>query len=165
MKTGRLLFVTRTALMAAIIFVVTYVTKIPLPFTSGGYLNIGDTPIYLAAYLLGGPAGAVAGALGASISDLAAGYVFYAAPTAVIKGVMGFACGRLMKQGDMKRFVLASILGGAIMVGGYAAFESLFFNVNQALASVPLNCIQWAGSVVAAAALFPAARAIEKTLR
>jgi hypothetical protein len=65
----------------------------------------------------------------------------------------------------MKRFVLVSALGGAIMVGGYAAFEALFFNVNQAVASVPFNCLQWAGGVAAAAALFPAARAVERALR
>jgi uncharacterized membrane protein len=99
------------------------------------------------------------------MSDLAAGYSFYAAPTAVIKGAMGFVCGSLMKQGDWKRFVLASILGGAIMVGGYALFEAFFFNINQALASVPFNCIQWAGGVAAATALFPAARIVEKTMR
>ncbi|MDR2162803.1 MAG: ECF transporter S component [Clostridiales Family XIII bacterium] len=181
MKDGGLQRFTRTALMAAIIFVVTYIIRIPLPFASGGYLNIGDAPIYLSAYLLGGPAGAIAGAIGAAASDLAAGYVFYVAPTAAIKGVMGFVCGSLMsggpiksdslgvvgpaRKGGTKRFVLASALGGAIMVGGYAVFEAIFFNINQALAAIPFNCIQWAGGVAAAAALFPVARAIEKTLR
>jgi uncharacterized membrane protein len=204
----RLLRVTQTALMAAIIFVVTYVIRIPLPFASGGYLNIGDTPIYLAAWLLGGPAGAVAGALGAAMSDLAAGYVFYAAPTAAIKGAMGFVCGALMRRemergggpaaggvsaagggaakdsgaaepdgaakgpagkvatgrGDLKRFILAAVVGGAIMVGGYAVFEAFFFNVNQALAAIPFNCIQWAGGVAVAVALFPAARVVERTI-
>jgi uncharacterized membrane protein len=150
--------------MAAVIFVVTYVLPIPLP-SSGGYLNIGDAPLYLAAYLLGGPAGAVAGAIGASMSDLALGYVAYVVPTAVIKGAMGLICGKLMRTGDMKRFALAAILGGAVMVCGYAAFETLFFNANQALASVPFNCIQWAGGVAAAVALFPAVRAAERSLR
>jgi uncharacterized membrane protein len=185
----RLALITQTALMAAIVFVVTYLIRIPLPFASGGYLNIGDTPIYLAAYLLGGPAGAIAGGLGSALSDITAGYVFYAVPTAVIKGTMGFVCGVLMngggpdrgrgggipgagpadggpvKRGGLKRFILASVLGGAIMVGGYALFEAFFFNVNQALAAIPFNCIQWAGGVLAATALFPAARVIEKTLK
>ncbi|MDR3224776.1 MAG: ECF transporter S component [Clostridiales Family XIII bacterium] len=157
--------ITTTALMAAIIFVVTYIIRIPLPFASGGYLNIGDTPIYIAAYLLGGPAGAIAGGLGAAMSDLAAGYVFYAVATAVIKGVMGLVCGSLMRTGDMKRFVLASVLGGAIMVGGYAIFEAIAFTPYQAIAAVPFNCIQWAGGVIAAAALFPAVKVVERSLR
>jgi uncharacterized membrane protein len=195
----RLIRVIQTALLAAIVFVVTYLIRIPLPFTAGGSLNLGDTPIYLAAYLLGGPAGAVAGALGSALSDLASGAVFYVAPTAVIKGAMGFVCGVLMnggvatggaatqrggfgcaaklgdpdaavssagpaKRGDLRRFILASVLGGAIMVGGYALFEVFFFNGNQALAGVPFNCIQWAGGVVAASALFPAVRAVGRTL-
>jgi uncharacterized membrane protein len=164
-KDNKLTRITTTALMAAIIFVVTYIIRIPLPFASGGYLNIGDTPIYIAAYLLGGPAGAVAGGLGAALSDLAAGYVFYAIPTAVIKGVMGLVCGSLMRAGSLKRFILSSALGGAIMVGGYAIFEAFFFNINQAIAAIPFNCIQWAGGVAVAAALFPAVKAAEKSLR
>jgi uncharacterized membrane protein len=70
-----------------------------------------------------------------------------------------------MRTGDLKRFVLASILGGAIMVGGYAIFEAFLFNMNQAIASVPFNCIQWAGGVVAAVVLFPAVKTAEKSLR
>jgi uncharacterized membrane protein len=161
----KLTLLVQTALMVAIIFVITYIIRIPLPFASGGYLNIGDTPLYIAAYLLGGPAGAVAGGLGSALSDLAAGYVPYVLPTAVIKGAMGLVCGVLMRSGDMKRFALASALGGAVMVGGYAVFEALFFNVNQAIATIPLNCIQWAGGVIAATVLFPAVKMVEKSLR
>ncbi|MDR3305862.1 MAG: ECF transporter S component [Clostridiales Family XIII bacterium] len=161
---------TTTALMAAIIFVVTFLIRIPLPFASGGYLNIGDAPVYLAAFLLGGPAGAAAAAIGSALSDLIAGYVVYAIPTAIIKGAMGFVCGKLMydssggdanggKSGGGKgfrRFVIAAVIGGAIMVAGYAIFEAFFFNLNQALASIPFNAVQWAGGVIVAAALFPA---------
>ncbi|MDR1043361.1 MAG: ECF transporter S component [Clostridiales Family XIII bacterium] len=219
-KNSGLLLVIQTALMAAIIFVVTYLVRIPMPIASGGYLNIGDTPLYIAAYLLGGPAGAVAGAIGSAMSDLSAGYVIYALPTAIIKGTMGFVCGTIMartrqkgevhlpmqeqsgnnggadaeqkgtdhvygqehgrdnggadakpadsiaaKRGGLKRFILASILGGAIMVGGYAIFETLFFNLNQALVTIPLNCVQWAGGVAAATALYPAARAVDRALK
>jgi uncharacterized membrane protein len=187
MKRGsNLLRVIQTALMAAIIFVVTYIVRIPMPIASGGYLNIGDAPLYIAAYLLGGPAGAIAGALGSAMSDLAAGYVIYALPTAIIKGTMGFVCGVIMNRkrvkekcvkgtynlthqtkgdGGLKRFILASILGGAIMVGGYAIFEAIFFNLNQAMATVPFNCVQWAGGVAAALALFPAVRAADKAMK
>jgi len=154
---------TATALMAAVIFVVTFLIRIPLPIASGGYLNIGDAPVYLAAYLLGGPWGALAAAVGSALSDLAAGYVVYAVPTAVIKGLMGLVCGRLMRDCEtLRRFALAACLGGAIMVGGYAAFEAVMFNVNQALAAAPFNCIQWAGGVVVAIALYPAVKRIRR---
>ncbi|MDR3364041.1 MAG: ECF transporter S component [Clostridiales Family XIII bacterium] len=155
---------TTTALMAAVIFVVTYIIRIPLPFASGGYLNIGDAPIYVAAALLGGPAGAVAAAIGSALSDLSAGYVVYVLPTAVVKGLMGLVCGSLMRRAGFRRFVIASAIGGAIMVGGYAAFESVLFNTNQAIASIPFNAIQWVAGVAVAAALYPAVARIKKTL-
>jgi uncharacterized membrane protein len=79
--------------------------------------------------------------------------------------MMGLVCGSLMRAGSLKRFVLASALGGAIMVGGYAIFEALAFTPYQAIASIPFNCIQWAGGVIAAIALFPAVKAAEKSLR
>ncbi|MDR1815833.1 MAG: ECF transporter S component [Clostridiales Family XIII bacterium] len=148
--------ITITALMAAVIFVVTYIVRIPIPIASGGYLNIGDAPVYIAGFLLGGPWGAVAAAIGSALSDLAGGYVAYALPTAVVKGAMGFVCGKLMEKDGAGRFVLTAILGGAIMVGGYAGFEAVLFNANQALAAIPFNCIQWAGGVIVASALYPA---------
>jgi len=147
---------TTTALMAAVIFVVTFVVRIPLPFASGGYLNIGDAPIYVTACLLGGPAGAAAAAIGSALSDLMAGYAAYVLPTAVIKGLMGFVCGKLMQHKGFPRFAVAAVIGGAIMVGGYAAFETVLFNVNQALAAIPFNCVQWAGGVIVALVLYPA---------
>jgi hypothetical protein len=51
------------------------------------------------------------------------------------------------------------------MVGGYFIFEALFFNMNQALVSVLWNCIQWAGGVVAAMALYPVVSTVERTIR
>jgi uncharacterized membrane protein len=155
--------ITTTALMAAIIFVVTYLIRIPLPIASGGYLNIGDAPIYIGAYLLGGPAGALAAAIGSALSDLAAGYVFYAIPTAVIKGLMGLICGTILARNkSLRRYVIAAILGGAVMVAGYAIFETFFFNLNQAIVALPFNAIQWAGGVIVATALYPAINRIYK---
>ncbi|MDR3072545.1 MAG: ECF transporter S component [Clostridiales Family XIII bacterium] len=157
--------ITTTALMAAIIFVVTYLIRIPLPFASGGYLNIGDAPIYLGAYILGGPAGAFAAALGSALSDLVGGYVFYALPTAIIKGTMGLVAGILLARNkSLLRFVVASVIGGGIMVTGYAIFEALFFNLNQAIATIPFNSVQWVGGVLVASALYPAIKPIEHAL-
>ena len=155
---------TMTALMAAVIFVVTYLIRIPMPVASGGYINIGDTMIYIAAFLLGGPGGMIAGAAGSALADLSAGYVWYILPTIVVKGLMGFVCGKMMRQAGFLRFLMTSILGGAIMVVGYASFETVLFNINLALAAIPFNLIQWVCSVAAAAALFPALTRIEKSL-
>ena len=156
---------TTTAVMAAIIFVVTYIIRIPLPFASGGYLNIGDAPIYIGAFLLGGPAGAIAAALGSALADIVAGYVFYAIPTAIIKGLMGLVAGAMLVHNkSLYRFLFASIIGGAIMVVGYAVFEAFFFNTNQAIAAIPFNAIQWGGGVVVAVALYPAVKRIKQAV-
>ena len=155
---------TTTALMAAVIFVVTYMIRIPIPIASGGYINIGDAPIYIAASLLGGPACMVAAAIGAALSDLTAGYVVYILPTAVVKGLMGLVCGKLMERAGFARFLIASVIGGAIMVSGYAFFNAVIFNINQALAMAPFDMIQWACGVAVAAAVYPAAPRIKRSL-
>lgn len=155
---------TTTALMAAVIFVVTYIIRIPMPIASGGYINLGDTAVYIAAALLGGPAGMVSAAAGSALADLTAGYVIYILPTAVIKGLMGFICGKLMQREGFKRFLLAAVLGGAIMVAGYAAFESALFNINQALAAIPFNMVQWVCGVAVCAAFYPAVPRIKRNL-
>jgi len=156
---------TMTALMAAVIFVVTYIVRIPMPIASGGYINIGDTAVYVAAALLGGPAGMISAAVGSALADLTAGYVLYIIPTAVVKGLMGYVCGKLMERAGFPRYLISSVIGGAIMVGGYAAFEIMLFNVNQALASFPFNGAQWACGVAVAIAFYPAVLRIKKNLK
>jgi hypothetical protein len=77
---------------------------------------------------------------------------------------MGFVCGKLMEYAGFARFVVASVLGGAIMVAGYAAFGIVLFNLNQALAAAPFDLIQWVCGVAAAAAFYPVAPRIKKIL-
>ena len=157
--------------MAALIFIVTYVIRIPMPIASGGYINIGDATVYIAAALLGGPAGMIAAAAGSSLADLASGFVHYMLPTAVVKGLMGFVCGKLMEKESFIRFLIASIIGGAIMVLGYAAFDVALMSIGQssvnislAIASIPFNLIQWAAGVAVAAAVYPVIPRIKRSL-
>ena len=154
---------TTTALMAAVVFVATYAVRIPMPIASGGYINIGDAPVYFAAALLGGPGGMIAAAVGSALADLSAGYVWYIIPTAVVKGLMGLVCGKLMERAGFARFLVAAAIGGAIMVAGYAIFETGMFNVYQALAAVPFNLVQLGCGVAVAAAFYPAVPRIRKS--
>ena len=153
--------ITMTAVSAAVIFVVTFVVRIPVP-GGGGYLNIGDAPVYLFAYLLGGPYGALAAAIGAALSDVAGGYAVYAIATAIIKGAMGLIVGRFASGGSLKRFILVTILCALLMTGGYALFEAFFFNVNYALVDIPFNLAQGAAGVIVAVVLFPAVRRLAR---
>jgi uncharacterized membrane protein len=57
------------AVMAALVFVATMVIRITIPAT-GGYFNVGDSMIYVAALLFGPFVGGLAGGIGASLVDV-----------------------------------------------------------------------------------------------
>jgi uncharacterized membrane protein len=154
-----------TAVIAALIFVVTFTVRIPIPATSGGYVNIGDVMIYICAYLLGGPYAAVAAAVGSGFADLAAGAAIYIAPTFIIKGLMGLAAGSISRNRGFKYYLVACVVGGAIMIAGYALFEYFFFGAAYALAGLPFNAIQWGGSVAITLALYTVAKKVKRYLR
>jgi len=147
--------ITAAAVSAAVIFVVTYLIRIPVPGSSGGYLNIGDIAIYLSAFVLGPVPAAIAAAAGSAVSDALAGAVIYVPATFVIKGLMGLVCGRLARNGRLATFAAGAVISGAVMVVGYAAFESAVFGAAYAVTSIIPNVIQWGACAAAAIALYP----------
>ncbi len=157
--------ITASAITAAIVFVVTWTVRLPIPATAGGYINCGDVVIYLSAYLLGGPAAAAAAAVGSALADAAAGAAVYIPATFVIKGLMGLLCGFLTEKKKFSGFVLSCAIGGAVMTLGYAAYESVVFGLSYALASLPFNAVQWVGGGVVAVALFPVAKRLAGVIR
>ena len=66
---------TLCGVMAALVLVMTYFPKIPVPVT-GGYVHLGDGAIFLSVLLLG-PLGIPAAAVGSMLSDLIGGYMVY----------------------------------------------------------------------------------------
>lgn len=94
MKIKRL---TLGGVMAALVFVMTYFPKVPVPVT-GGYIHLGDGAIFLAGMLLG-PLAVASAAIGSALSDLVGGYVPYVLPTLVIKGLMALLVWRLYRPG------------------------------------------------------------------
>jgi uncharacterized membrane protein len=157
---GRTRSITLIAVMAALVFAVTWLVRIPVPSLSGAYFNLGDTVIYLCAMLAGGPYAALAAAVGSGFADLAAGAPVYILPTVFIKGLMGFMAGKLSFQSGMPRFLLACVLGGAVMTAGYGLFESVAFGGAYAIGSVPYNLLQWGTSTAVSAALYPAVKKV-----
>lgn len=151
--------ITSIAVTAALVFVITWLIRLPVPVSAGAYLNFGDVVIYIAAFILGGPMGAIAAGVGSLLADLAGGAAVYALPTLIIKGAMAFLVGAIMaKRRKFGFFVLSCILAGAIMVAGYFVFEYLMFGFAYAASALPFNLVQWGGSVAAALALFPVAK-------
>jgi uncharacterized membrane protein len=148
--------------LTAVIFVATVFFRIPVPGTQGGYVNLGDAGIFLAAYLLGGPIGAAAAAIGSAFADLLAGAVVYIPGTAVIKFLMALTAGLVLRtargSASSRRalfvYVLAAVAGGVVMVVGYALYEAALFGGAYALAALPFNLVQLAANAVVSAALF-----------
>ncbi len=104
-------------IFTAVTFVFTTIITISTPATRG-FINIGETGVYLAA-LIGGPiVGAVAGGLGSALADLALGYAIYAPATLVIKGIEGYLAGflarKFIKIGRTQKIALAIIISIAI---------------------------------------------------
>lgn len=159
---------TTNALFVALTMVVTMQLKIPSPITRG-YLNLGDSIILLAGFLLGPAGGFWAGALGSALADLALGYTAYAPITFVVKGLEGAIAALLFKQfaKGFRQHIPAQILAGSLagiwMAVGYAVAESAMYGKSTALAELPNNICQGLAGMILAVSLFRlATHAIKK---
>jgi uncharacterized membrane protein len=163
---------TTAALTTALVTVATLVIRVPVPATQG-YINLGETMIYLTALLLGPGFGAVAGAVGSALADLLAGYASFAPFTFVIKGVEGALAGWLFwhilrgAREETGRLVatgfLACAVAGAWMVLGYYVTEAFLMRLGPqaAAAEVPGNLFQVASGIVVG---IPAAALLRRVL-
>jgi len=145
---------TRLALLLTV--VATMAIRIPAPRT-GGYINLGDSVIYVTALLFGPPEGLVVGGVGSALADLLGGYAVFAPFTLIIKGAEGFVVGSLARPGfrgqappsrmNVASAVLAICAGGALMVAGYFIAEAyvLRLRIGAAATEVPGNIFQSAG--------------------
>lgn len=144
----RISHLTRAALIAAIIFVMTSYLKLP---TATGYVHLGDAAVCLAALILPTPLAITTAALGAGLADLAAGYPQWILATALIKALMTLAF--TSKGGKMlsARNFIAMGLAVIINAGGYYIAGSLIYgSFISTLSEVPANLIQGACGVVLA---------------
>ena len=137
---------TMAGVLAALVFVLTYLPKVPVPVT-GGYIHLGDGAIFLSVLLLG-PLGIPAAAVGSGLSDLIGGYMVYVIPTVIIKGLVALIAWKLYRKGSWISAVVAFIVAEAVMVLGYFAFEAVMYGVVAAAAAILPNVIQGVGGVV-----------------
>ena len=109
-------------------FIGTLVIRIPIPAT-GGYFNLGDTFVMIAALLYGPLIGGLFGLIGPAMAD-AVGYPQFILATAVVKGLEGALVGIISSRstgGTMVRPVLALLVGIATIVIGYFVFEASIY--------------------------------------
>ena len=117
-------------LFIALTFVTTYFSgqfiKSPVP---GGYLNIGDAVIFIAAILFGPMIGFLAGSIGSALSDAAFGAYMFVPGTFVIKGLEGFIAGVVYRYLIRKPIQISSSI---IFIGSILIITSLyvFYNVS-----------------------------------
>ena len=154
---------TMAGVLAALVFVLTYLPKVPVPVT-GGYIHLGDGAIFLSVLLLG-PLGIPAAAVGSGLSDLIGGYMVYVIPTVIIKGLVALVAWKLYRRGNWASAVLAFVLAEAVMVLGYFAFEAVMYGVAAAAAAILPNVIQGVAGVALGLVCVALAPRLEKTVR
>ena len=137
---------TLCGVLAALVFVLTYFPKVPVPVT-GGYVHLGDGAIFLAVLLLG-PLGIPAAAIGSGLADLIGGYMLYVIPTVIIKGLVALVGWKLYKKGSWVSAVVAFVLAEAVMVLGYFVFECFTSGAPAAAAAILPNVMQGVAGVV-----------------
>ena len=116
------------AAFATLAFVGTTIIRIPIPAT-GGYFNLGDTFVMIAALLYGPLVGGLVGLIGPAAAD-AIGFPQFILATAVVKGLEGAAVGAIgakSKGTSPGRVVLALAVGILIPVAGYFVFEAFIY--------------------------------------
>ena len=131
---------TLCGVMAALVFVMTYFPKIPVPVT-GGYVHLGDGAIFLSVLLLG-PLGIPAAAVGSMLSDLIGGYMVYVLPTFLIKGLVALVAWKLCRKDQPLLALLSFLLAEAVMVLGYFLLEWALYGVASAAAAIGPNVVQ-----------------------
>ena len=152
---------TLLALLIALTTVATMIVRVPVPAT-GGYINMGDSMVYISALLFGPVFGLVAGGVGSALADYFGGYAAFAPYTLVIKGLEGLLVGLLAwrlvhRQPGITPVgtvvaILAVLVGGAAMVSGYFLAEAYVLGIGVAKAAqeVPGNIFQVVGGLIVA---------------
>lgn len=127
------------AIMSALVTVGTLIVRIPNPM--GGYFNVGDVMIFVAALTFSPLIGGVAGGLGSAIADII-GFPLFALPTLVIKGLEGLLASLITNKKNVYRDVLAVVVAGTEMVIGYFLVEVYLWGLGGALGEIPANIAQ-----------------------
>ncbi|MFC1487107.1 ECF transporter S component [Thermoproteota archaeon] len=127
------------AVMSALVTVGTFIVQIPIGM--GGYFNVGDAMIFVAALTFNPLIGGVAGGLGSALADLPR-FSIYAPFTFVIKGFEGFIASLISNKKSVLLDVFAVVMAGVEMVVGYFLVDTFLYGLGVALGWIPLNILQ-----------------------
>jgi uncharacterized membrane protein len=105
--------VVEVVVFTVLVYAATIVVQVYQPAT-GGYFNIGESMIYLAALVSTPLVAGIAGGVGAALADLSTGYAIFAPGTLVIKLIEGYVAGRLTRLLRGRHGPLYAALAAAI---------------------------------------------------
>lgn len=130
-----------TAILAAFVFLMTFVPKIPIPL---GYAHLGDAVIYLLVLFIGRREACLAAAVGSALADLMGGFPVWIIPTLFIKWIMVEIVFWIIRPDQVTctvlsvRTFLAFFLSSAWMVIAYTvAGAVLYSSIASALPMIP----------------------------
>ncbi len=133
---------TQTALMMALVFVVTRFIQIPIPL---GYLNIGNSVILLSCLIIPAPYGIIASACGSALADLLS-FPAYTIPTLIIKSLMPIVYYLIVKTNPQRSAtkIVAVIVSTIIPLVGYTVTGMILYGGFAAgLAQLPGLLIEY----------------------
>ena len=122
------------AVFSALTAVITGSTGMVLPSPTGGYTNVGDTVIFIAALLFGSKVGGLVGVIGPVVADLFVGYPRWFV-TVLAHGSEGFIAG-LGKGRNILMQITILLVSGFVIVTTY-------FIVNVFTKGYPLAVISY----------------------
>lgn len=148
------------AVFSALVFVATFAIRITIPAT-GGYFNVGDSMVYVAALLFGPLVGGLAGGIGASLVD-ALGYAIFVPGTFVIKLMEGVVVGYVGHRLRPETEAVTLWKAGSVLFGIVLGVAVYFIGTNYlaAFGNTILDQLSWA-----IVALFLAVFIISMSLR
>ena len=129
--------ITVTAAMAALVFLGTYIFKIP---TISGYVHLGDCMILLTVALFGG-----------GLSDFIGGYFYWVVPTLLIKCMWAIVMSLIMHKvlKDKKgSFLIGAIAGGVLHIIAYTLVRAALYSGKTAIIEIPALIFQTGAGIV-----------------
>lgn len=144
------------SLIAALTCVATMIIRLPSPL--GGYINLGDAVVLVAAFMLPRGYMFMSAAVGSALADVFSGYITYAPATFLIKGLMAIIAFEIFRLMSKKvNHTVSKVIGSAVaevfMIGGYLLFESFLYGFIPSLVNVPANAVQGVAGIVVGVAL------------
>lgn len=128
------------AAMTAVVFLATFVPRIPIPL---GYAHLGDAAIFLIVLFIGRREMLFAACFGSALSDLLGGFPLWIMPTLVIKFFMADIAWRFIRPdreeaASLPRMTVGFLAGSLWMSVAYTLFGALLYDSLAAgLASAP----------------------------